>query len=244
MATRRTIVNSLRLVFMCALMLCSPAMAKQLTVSIAQMPIVSENENKGVLIEFTKAIEKEAGVTIKREVVPFARSLDNVINRRADFHLPLIMNPDVDAGRLDFDFSTESIYEVNFVLYTNKNKPLDMNKLTNYKLESDRAHTTYFPFKVDPSISVESSMKKLELGRIDGFLFANVAVDPLIKELGLKNIHRTLYKVFEVKIVLPKGERGGDLDKLLSAAVIRIKQNGTHDKIMGPVYKPYQDWQP
>lgn len=229
---------------MCTLMICSPAIAKQLTVSIAQMPIISENENKGVLIELIKAIEKEAGVTIKREVVPFARSLDNVINRRVDFHLPLIKNPDVDAARLDFDFSTESIYEVNFVLYSNKNKPLDINKLSQYKLETDRAHTTYFPFKIEPSVSVESSMKKLEIGRIDGFLFADVAVDPLIKELDLKNIHRTLYKVFEVKIVLPKGERGGDLDRRLSAVVIRIKQNGTHDKIMGPVYKRYQNWQP
>lgn len=225
-------------------LLATPAMSKELVGSIAQMPVVSESADKGVLIDLIKALEKEAGVTIKREVVPFARSMDNVINHRADFHFPLIVNPETNPAKLDFDFSAETVYTVNFVIYSNKNKPLDTARLATYKLETDRAHTQYFPFPVDPSVSLDSSLKKIEAGRIDGLIFADVAVDPLIKEMGLKNIHRSLYKVFDVKFVLPKGGHGGETDQMLSAAVRAVKKNGTHDRIMGPVYKPYSDWQP
>ncbi len=226
------------------LVLATPATAKELTASIANMPGYAESVDKGVLVDLVKAIEKESGVTIKREVVPFARSMDNVINRRADFHLPLIMVPNADQSKLNYDHSTETIFHVNFIMYSNKNKPLDSAKLAGYKLETDRAHTQYFPFPIEATSNLESSLKKVDAGRIDGFIFADFASDPLVKKNALKNIHRALYKVFDVKIILPKGEHGGDLDKLLSSAIQALRKNGMYDKIMGPIDTPYVDWQP
>lgn len=218
--------------------------AKDLTASIAQMPNYAESVDKGVLIDLMKAVEKEAGIKIKREVVPFARSMDNVINRKVDFHLPLIMLPNADEHKLNYGHSTETIFHVNFVLYTNKNKPLDTGKLASYKLETDRAHTQYFPFPIEPSTNLESSLKKLDAGRIDGFIFADFASDPLIKQNGLKNVQRSLYKVFDVKIILPKGGRGGDVDKLLSGAIQSLRLKGAYDQIMGQIDTPYDNWQP
>lgn len=239
----KTIV-SIGIMLFSAMMAGTPAAAKEFAASLAQMPVYAESVDKGVLVDLVKAIEKESGTVIKREVVPFARSLDNVVNRRADFHLPLIMAPDLDEAKLGYDHSTETIFHVNFVLYANKNKPLDPAKLASYKLETDRAHTQYFPFAVEPTSSIESSLKKVDAGRIDGFIFADFASDPLVKQLGLKNVHRSLYKVFDVKIILPKGARGGEVDKFLSTHIQALRQKGVYDKIMGPIDVRYVDWQP
>src|SRR3569623_984972 len=222
----------------------TPAISKELVGSIAQMPVVSESADKGVLIDLIRAIEKEAGVTIKREVVPFARSMDYVINHRADFHFPLIVNPESNPAKLDFDFSTETVYTVNFVIYSNKNKPLDMAKLGTYKLETDRAHIQYFPFPTEASSSLENSLKRVDAGRIDGFIFAALESDSIIKQDNLKYIHRSLYKTFDVKIILPKGGRGGETDKLLTSAIESLRKKGLYDKIMASVEQPYVDWQP
>src|SRR3569833_953218 len=100
----------------------TPAISKELVGSIAQMPVVSESADKGVLIDLIRAIEKEAGVTIKREVVPFARSMDNVINHRADFHFPLIVNPESNPAKLDNKNTTKTENTDKNNKNTNKNK--------------------------------------------------------------------------------------------------------------------------
>ena len=50
--------------------------------------------------------------------------------------------------------------------------------MADYLIETDVAHTLYFPFDTQPSAYILSSLKKLELGRIDGFIFADDATDP------------------------------------------------------------------
>src|SRR3569832_1873807 len=83
-------------------LLATPVMAKELTASIANLPVLADTPDKGVLIDLVKAIEKESGIPIKREVAPFVRSMDAVINHRADFHLPLIMVPIADESKLEY----------------------------------------------------------------------------------------------------------------------------------------------
>ena len=218
--------------------------AKEYKASLANMPVYAESADKGVLVDFVKAISKVSGSPIKIEVVPFARSMENVISKQVDFHMPLIMVPNADEKKLNYDHSTETIFHVNFVLYSNKNKPLDLNKLSGLKLETDRAHTQYFPFPIEPSSSLESSLKRVDAGRIDGFIFADFASDPIVKAEKLTNIKRQLYKVFDVKIILPKGGKGGETDKFLTSAISALRKNGEFDKIMGPIDQKYNDWQP
>lgn len=221
-----------------------PALAKDLKASAARMPVYSENHEKGVLIDFLKAMEEAAGTKITFQVVPFAKSMSDVQEKKVDFHLPFIQIPGTDKGTNEFDYSTDTIFHVNFVLYTNKNKPIDKNNLKSAKIETDAAHSQYFDFPVAKSASIEGSIKKVNAGAIDGFIFADGAVDPIIKEGNLKNVKRELYKRFDVKFVLPKGGHGGETDKLLSAAVAKLKANGKFDKIMSPIDGPYNDWQP
>ncbi len=211
--------------------------------SLAKMPVVAESENKGVLVDLVKAISSQ-GSPIEYQVVPFNRSMSSVINGDVDFHLPLIKMPDNIAKNLDFDFSTETIYKINFVLYSNKNKKIDMNNLGKYKLETDLAHVGYFDFKISGSTDIAGSLRNVDLGRIDGFIFADAAADPLLKEKKFKNIARTFYKRYDVKIILPKGKRGGEADQMLSKAIAKLKKSGKYAKIMSTIDKPYEDWQP
>ncbi len=225
------------------LLAAGPVLAKDLKGSLAKMPVYAESPDKGVLVDLVKAIAAETGNKISIQVVPFKRSMNYVINKKVDFHMPLIKNPEVADAKLPYDHSTATIFHVNFVLYSNKNKPLDLKNLGQYKIETEAAHVQYFPFKAAPSSDIASSLKKVDAGRIDGFIFADNACDPLVKKLGLKNLKRQLYKVFDVKIILAKGQQGGDVDKFFSSAIEKLKAKGEYVKIMGKIDQKYNDWQ-
>lgn len=210
--------------------------------SLAKMPVYAENNDKGVLVDFTKAMSKELGIPISYRVVPFARSMKNVIDKKVDFHMPLIKSPGYYGKELPYDHSTATIFHVNFVLYSTKANPLSKDQLKTAKIETDRAHTEYFPFKTIPSSCIECSLKKVVKGRIDAFIFADFATDGFAK--SMPEIHRQLYRVFDVKIILPKGGRGGPVDQALSRAIKGLKDKGEFQRIMGAIDLPYKDWQP
>lgn len=207
--------------------------------SIAQMPVYAESQDKGVLVDLIKAMAAASGKSIEWQVVPFARSMSDVESGKVDFHMPLIKP--IDMSKANFGLSTETIFHVNFVLYTNKAKPMDANKLAGTAVETDAAHVAYFPFDIKPSSSLESSLKKLDLGRIDGFIFADNASDPIIKANNLGNVKRQLYKRFDVKIILPKGGKSAATDKFLSEAIKKLRDSGQFAKIMDPIDRPFAE---
>lgn len=210
--------------------------------SIAKMPGYAESTEKGVLVDFVKAMSKASGKPIRIVVEPFARSMNNVIAAKtADFHLPLIVPL---APPSKHDFSTEVIFHVNFVLYTHKDSKVTLDNLDQATIETDNAHIGYIKEKTGGSNSLKNSLKKVDAGRLDGFIFADFACDPLVKANALKNLKRTLYHRFDVKIVLPKGGNGGPVDAFLTDAIGKLKANGEFDKIMGPLDLPFDPWQP
>lgn len=212
--------------------------------NIAQMPVVAENHAKGVYIDLLNAITRETGVHFNIKVQPFARSMNDIIARTADFHMPLIEIPAKSMGELPFDYSQANFYKVNFVLYTHKNSTLRLDQLKNAKIETDRAHRDYFPFETIPSSCIECSLKKVRAKRIDGFIFADVVTDGFVRENHMADIKRQLYGRFEVRIVLQKGKRGSELDTFLTQAIESLKQSGEFQKIVAPLNISYDDWQP
>ena len=225
--------------FLAALLLfqASLADAADFKASLAEMPVYAESHDQGVLVDFVKALSEVSKRTIDYDVVPFARSMTYVERGNVDFHLPLILPPDISAA--PFSVSTETIFHVNFVLYTRTDRPLDPARLSGKVIETDTAHTPYFPFSINASSSVEGSLRKLLAGRIDGFIFADNATDPVIKRAGLKGIRRQLYRRFDVKIVLPKGGTGGPTDQFLTQTIKKMRETGQFQKIMGRIDLPY-----
>ncbi len=226
------------------MLLILPAGAADYKVSLAKMPVYAESTDKGVLVDLVKTMAKTSGKDIEIMVVPFNRSIRNVVEGKADLHMPLIKNDVIDQNKLEYTYAKPTLWHVNFVLYTNKNKPIDKDNLKDYKIETDLAHVDYFDFPIKRSTRIDSSLKKVDAGRIDGFIFADFASDPIIKKEGLKNIHRELYKVFDSCMVLPKGGEGKATDVFLTETIEKMQADGSFEKIMSPIDKPYEDWQP
>ena len=224
----------------------APALAagKIWRASLAQMPVYAESHEKGVLVDFVKALEKASGDKIEYQVVPFARSIDDVQDKRVDFHLPLIQLPKVETGTNKLDYSTETIFHVNFTLYSNKTLEVTPVNVAKFKVETDAAHTDYFDFPIAPAFKIDGALRKVDAGRLDAFIFADFASDPIVKERKLNKIKRQLFKRFNVKIILPKGGRGGPTDRFLSETIAKLRHSGEMARIMGPIDAPYDDWQP
>ncbi|MDY6904509.1 MAG: transporter substrate-binding domain-containing protein [Thermodesulfobacteriota bacterium] len=227
-----------------ALFLSASANAQVFKANFALLSVASESPDKGVLIDLIKEIAKETGNQVEIKVYPFKRSLQNAIEHKADFHIPFIKSPYKPEDQLPFDYSTASLFDVNFILYTNKNKPIDTSNLAQYTITTDAAHVDLFDFPIKPDYQIESSLKKLNAGRIDGYIFADSEADPILKQLGLKNIRRQLYKVYDVHAVLPKGEKGKAADQMITKGMAILRQNGKWAKIIKPLDNEYVDWQP
>lgn len=217
------------------------AAGKTWKASLAQMPVYAESAEKGVLVDLVKALEKASGDKIELQVVPFPRSMNDVQERKVDFHMPLIQLPGSETGTGKFDYSTETIFHVNFTLYSTKGLDVNPGNVSKFKVETEQAHTEYFGFPIVPSSNIDGSLKKVNAGRIDAFIFADNASDPLVKAGNLSNIKRQLYKRFPVRVVLPKGARGGPADKFLSETIGKLRASGDMDRIMGGIDAPYKD---
>lgn len=216
--------------------------AAEYRASLANMPVYAESTEKGVLVDFTKALSKASGVPISIVVEPFPRSINNVTQAKtADFHMPLIVPPGDDPK--DLDYSTAIIFHVNFVLYTHKDSKATLDNLDQFKIETENAHIAYIKEKTTGSASIENSLKKVDAGRLDGFIFADFACDPILKAQNLKNMKRTLYKRFDVKVVLPEGGKGGPVDKFLTEAIDKLKTSGEFAKILDPINTEFDPWQ-
>jgi len=224
----------------------SPALAASKTwkASLAQMPVYAESKDKGILVDFVKALEKVSGDKIEIQVVPFPRSMNDVQEKTVDFHLPLIQIPGSETGTDKFDYSTASIFHVNFTLYSGKTVDITPATAGKFKVETEIAHTGYFNFPIAPSTNLEGSLKKVDAGRLDAFVFADFASDPIVKQNHLTNIKRQLFKRFDVKIILPKGGRAGPTDMFLSENIAKLVKSGEMAKLMGPIDAPFDAWQP
>jgi polar amino acid transport system substrate-binding protein len=218
--------------------------AEEYSVTMAQMPVYAVSPTEGVLVELINAMEEVSGNKFDIKLNPFASSVYLVKKQRKDIHLPLIKNDLVKEEELPFYYSSETQFHVNFVLYSKKDLNVDLNDLSKYKIETDRAHTEYFPFKIIPSNSIEKSLEKVHNGEIDGFIFADFASDPLLKNLAYKDIKRELYKTFESKMILAKNEKGKESDLMITKATEILKANGKFQKIMDKIDLPYNNWQP
>ncbi len=209
--------------------------------SIGQIPVVSESAEKGVYPESVIEIEKISGIKIDIKVVPFERSLNMAIKGDADFHIPII---ETDIGDAPYFFSSEILHKMAFAIYSNKNNPIDKDHLEDKAIESDSAHVKLFPFKTIPSTCLECSLKKVNYGRIDGFVYAFFAADKVIRAEKLYNIHRELYKNYSVKALIAKTKRGKYIDQFLTKYISILKKNGTWNIYYPPEEDIYTHWQP
>lgn len=221
-----------------------PKIQKNLVVSLPYLPAFSEAVNRGVLVDLVKEMDKEySGSFIIKEIYPFKRSIHNLLTGKADFHMPMLFDPDVDSEKLAYKHSKETIFHVIFAVYTKKGTIINHSELDLYNVETDSAHVDLFPFSVIPSTSIKQSLKKLHTGRIDAFIFAAKETDGVIQSLELSDkINRSFYKKYAVKIALRKNHEGDKLDKILSPIINKLHKSGVLKRLFLSVDSYYKNW--
>lgn len=235
------------LVICLSLVLVNVAAAKDLKASLALLPGLAElgadGQPKGQFVDLIKAIDElyeEGNISIT--ISPFPRSIDNVLKGKADFHYPLLRNPDVSPDVLPYAMSTASLFYLRFNIYYNKKHAgftKEMVKDTGkYKVETERGHAKVFDFAIRPSDSIKASLKKVNMGRIDAYVFSSGLTGKQLNVMDAKdkaNIKIELYDWFESIFVLPKNNNTDEIDRILSSAIEKLKENGKLKQILGDV---------
>ena len=233
----------------------SAATAGNLKASMAKLPVLIEDENTGGFVELVKALDEVyAEGEILREVYPFKRSLDNVIKGKADFHIPLIRNPLIPEDKLPFRYSSLPTGPVAFVIYSHKDNPLAKEDIAKaggknppdfpYKIHTVPGHTELFVFPTVENFDFENCLKMVVMKRIDAVILPQEEADFIIRKLGIKEIHRSLYYEFDSMLVVAKDKRGEEIDRILTEALKKLKADGRLDRINENIHSPYRDWQP
>jgi polar amino acid transport system substrate-binding protein len=232
----------------------NPAGAQSLTASLAELPGLAETSGKGAFVDFVKAMDEVyTEGTINIVINPFARSIDNAITGKADFHMPIFKNPQVPVSKLPYGYITETIGKTAFVLYSNVDKPITAKMIKEalakggqfpYKIETGNGVETNYNFPLLKTDSIEQSFQKLKAKRIDALLWAQEEADIVLKQLRIKTVYRAHMNDFNDTLLIRKGPEGEKLDKILSAIIVRLRKAGKLDELFLKIHKPYDDWQP
>lgn len=225
------------LVLCISLLFAGPVEARDLKATVARLPMLSESKEKGLLIDLVKAMDEVyTEGTISIEVYPSTRSLDNIINGPYDVFLPLLRSRHVNEAELPFAYTEAPLFTSIFVLYTNKdNKEINVGNAKNFQIETEAPLVEFFGFKANPSVSTESSLKKVDIGRVDGYIMAMAETDGVLKQLNLNNIKRFYFDTFDAAMVVKKGPKGKEVEEIMTNLLQQIKENGAYAKIMAPM---------
>ena len=123
----------------------APETESPVVIAIPNFDDDPENGIEHPLVEFIRTWEGLSGRELLIERFPFKRSMKMATSGQADFHFPLIRDPEVDAAGLPFDYSSTRITTVNFVLYTREGETIDMEHPENYRLTTHGGHGNHMP---------------------------------------------------------------------------------------------------
>ncbi len=224
----------------------APAGAQAYKVAISQIASSATMES------LAKAIAAAMGVTFEIQVVPATRAVYLIEHGEVDIQFPKGLPSDLSKAKdLAYDFAAVPLSRSAWVLYTSKSKPIDPAELKKgnpkgYKIETAAANVDSWEFAALPSSNIEASLKKIDAGLIDGYLYSQISTDAALRSLGLKTIKRQLYSYSLLGFTIKKGGSGGPVDKFLTEGMGTIRASGVYDKIMGDLAKQgdYDDWQP
>ncbi len=240
-----------------SLFLSSAAVAKDLIINMAYLPKLAETPDKGYFVDLVKAMDEvyEDG-KFKINVYPFPRSIKGVIDGKADVHIPMLDNGINGTENKPYRFASEEMGKVCSVIYSNKARPITTEKLEAaikkhqqqkyfpFELETFRSVTQFYHFPVKAASKIKNSLTKVNLQRLDGALYMQEEGDFTVQKNKFKNIHRALFRCFRDVILIPKGKKGEEIDKIISGALIKLKETGKLQKLFSKIHKPYREWQP
>lgn len=228
------------------------ANARDLKAGMVYLPKILETPDKGGYVDIVKAIDEVYEGNIRRKVYPVKRAMANLISGKTDFHMPMIKNKIVPVDSLPYAYTTEKSGDVCFVIYSHKDNPITRKSIEAAKgkktfpleIETIGVILNHFDFPIKLSSGVDSSLKQVNSKRIDAYIMGQDECDILVKQLKLKNIHREIYDYFEDAYAIPKGDKGKEIDKIISGCLKKLRSTGKLQNLYRKVHLPFQEWQP
>ena len=224
--------------------------APDIEVGTFLLPGLVESTEEGPVIDLIKAIAATyTGGKFVIHPAPLARVASDLVNGTTDAFVPDLRR--ADEGQLKYRFSTQSIGQVHFVLYSRKTAPVRTTEIQQAQGKSPAD----FPYTIEtivipwgfPTVEftdLTSAFKKLDAGHIHAFLWAQEEADAELRRLGLKNIVREEFRAFEDVFAITKGPRGDFVDNILSKGIAQLRDSGELQRLYSRIHKPYDPWQP
>lgn len=226
-----------------------PLEARDLKVSMAYMPSISETKAAGVFANYIKSIDSyydEGAMTV--EIFPFARSMNNLLHGDYDMHIPLIINPLSDTTTLPYRYMSHKGWDIPFIIYSHKDKMITREQIDVAKsqkpfpltIATDRAHVDFFDFPTLPVSHIEGGLKQVATKRVDAYIFALPPSDYVLKTFPTtfrSKLCTSLYENFEATIVLKKGKKGSDIDAILNTSLKMMEKNGELAKFYQTIWE-------
>lgn len=242
---RSTLVRSL--IQFGALLLAMPVAARDLRVSLPEIRNVCEAVERCIFVDLVRALERASRSDhfIVTGVFPYARSVQNLTSGQADMHLPVQTNPLAPADRLPYRIASEPLHDTVFVLYRRKDRPdVTPESARRFTIATGRGLMEYFDFPVQAVDDLGAGLRMVDAGRLDGLVYAFRAADAELRRLNLKSLHRATWARYSVRIALPLGPAGEELDRVLTPLIRQLKSSGEYERVMEPLIgQKYSDWQ-
>jgi len=215
--------------------------------SVGESPISAEtgpDGDHGMLVDLLHALDRVTHSSTKMVLRPFARSFIETAAGHADFHIPFIQNDGSPAPEGLVYVKGVDFGEVQFVIYSRKDMPLNAETVTHAKaVETEAGHVSFFSFPVTETHCVPCSLDKILLGRADALIVSSDIVDPLLNKLKYKAIHRAFYKAYPVRALVPANADSAATRRYLAEGLERLKETGELWSITRH-QAGYSDWQP
>lgn len=226
---------------------------RDLEASLALLPGLADSADQGAFVEVVKAMDEVYPGKIHIQVYPFARSVNNVLSGKADFHIPAMRNVAIPESKLPYRYAGEKIGSLAAVVYSRTDKVITRQDILKavekgrefpYVIEVAAGVEANCEFPARPTNNWEQSFKKLASGRIDAIWNAQDEADLVLRRLKLGNIHRSLWGMFDDVIVIQKGPHGEEVDRILSDLLKKLRASGRLEVLYRKVHVRYSDWQP
>ena len=208
--------------------------------AIMQLP-GTENHKK-----LFRAIAEVTDNVFEIKVVPSSRAVNMIEEKLVDVQFPRLKGNNEDYNKtLKYDFASTSISTIVFVLYTNKDRPIDINNLRKinsrgYKIAADGPNVNLFRFTAIFSRGADLSLQMVASGRIDGCIYSQNTGDYALRSLKLTNIRRHYWDKYATTFTLQKGQARGKLDNTLTEAIKKLHASGKLHQIYGEINRRIQ----
>lgn len=216
--------------------------ADTLTIGTFPIPLMVENENKGVFVELVKTIAKKSGIEVKIQVAPPKRTMGKFFEKKVDMVFPAL-DVNFPAGK-KVEKCPEIIYVKRDFAFTKKGSPMlkTVAELEEKKVGITRGYpyaaalTNNNLVKLEPANKDEQNAQKLAAGRIDAFVVE--------EKSGLKAFEMTKTKdkiQYDPKVPLSEQDvffafqatpNGKKYAALFAETLKAMKADGSFGKIM------------